>query len=275
MQGVQVQAVNRTTGSRAGTLTHSDGRYYIPSLESGGPYTVSIRRIGFAPRDSNNLFVSLGENLRVDFSLRQQAVRLTGVEITGTTTGAVISSSHKGIATTITDSTIARAPTLNRNFTDFLTLVPQISSKGPGNSGGGQNNRFNAIQIDGSVANDLFGLSSTLQPGGLADAKQVSLEAIKEYQVLLSPYDVRQGYFTGFLLNAVTKSGSNDFHGSGTYAYRSEKIERNVAFLRNAPFNVKQEGFWIGGPVMKDRIFFSIAPEFQQRQAPQLGPYVG
>ena len=121
----------------------------------------------------------------------------------------------------------------------------------------------------------MFGLSSTLQPGGLAGAKQVSLEAIKEYQVLLSPYDVRQGYFTGFLLNAVTKSGSNEFHGSGTYAYRSEKIERNVPFLRNAPFNVKQEGFWVGGPIMKDRIFFSIAPEFQQQEAPQLGPYIG
>jgi hypothetical protein len=274
MQGVQVQAVNRTNGARAGTLTHADGRYYIPSLESGGPYTVTIRRIGFAPRDSNNLFVSLGENLRVDFSLRQQAVRLTGVEITGTTTGAVISSSHKGIATTITDSTIARAPTLNRNFTDFLALVPQISSKGPGNSGGGQNNRFNAIQIDGSVANDLFGLSSTLQPGGQAGAKQVSLEAVKEYQVLLSPYDVRQGSFTGFLVNAVTKSGSNDFHGSGTYATRSEKLERNVPYLRAAPFTQTQEGFWVGGPIIRDKLLFSVAPEFQQQNQPQSGPYL-
>ena len=205
----------------------------------------------------------------------QTAVRLTGVEITGTTTGAVISSSHKGIATTITDSTIARLPTLNRNFTDFVNLVPQISTKGPGNSGGGQNNRFNAIQIDGSVANDLFGLSSTLQPGGQAGAKQISLEAIKEYQVLLSPYDVRQGSFTGFLVNAVTKSGSNEFHGSGTYATRSEKLERNVPYLRAAPFTQTQEGFWIGGPIIKDKLFFSIAPEFQQQNQPSNGPYIG
>jgi hypothetical protein len=275
MQGVQVQAVNRTNGARAGTLTHGDGRYYIPSLESGGPYTVSIRRIGFAPRDSNNLYVSLGENLRVDFSLRQQAVRLTGVEVTGTTTGAVISSSHKGITTTITDSTISHAPTLNRNFTDFLALVPQISTKGPGNSGGGQNNRFNAIQIDGAVANDIFGLSSTLQPGGQASAKQISLEAIKEYQVLLSPYDVRQGGFTGFLVNAVTKTGANDFHGSGTYATRNEKLERNVPYLRAAPFSQTQEGFWVGGPIIKDKLLFSIAPEFQQRNEPASGPYIG
>jgi outer membrane receptor protein involved in Fe transport len=115
-------------------------------------------------------------------------------------------------------------------------LTPQIGTKGPGNSGGGQNNRFNAIQIDGSVASDLFGLGSTGQPGAQAGAKQISLEAVKEYQVLLSPYDVRQGSFTGFLVNAVTKSGSNELHGSATYATRNERFERNVDYLRASPF---------------------------------------
>ena len=149
-----------------------------------------------------------------------------------------------------------------------------MSTKGPGFSGGGQNNRFNAIQIDGAVGNDLFGLSSTLQPGGQAGGKQVSLEAIKEYQVLLSPFDVRQGSFTGFLVNAVTKSGSNEFHSTGTYATRSEKLERDVAYLRAAPFKQTQEGFWIGGPIIRDKLLFSLAPEFQQQSAPQSGPYI-
>lgn len=275
LPGVQVQVVNKMTGARAGALTHSDGRYFVPSLETGGPYTVSIRRIGFAPRDSSGFYVSLGENLRVDFSLRPRAVALAGVQVTSTSSGAVISSSHTGVATTVTDSAIARSPTLNRNFTDFVTLSPQITSKGPGLSGGGQNNRFNAIQIDGAVGNDLFGLSSTLQPGGQAGAKQISLEAIKEYQVLLSPFDVRQGNFTGFLVNAVTKSGSNEFHGSGTYATRNEKMERNVDYLRAAPFTQSQYGFWVGGPVIRDKLLFSIAPEFQQQNAPASGPYLG
>ncbi|MGH7485240.1 MAG: TonB-dependent receptor, partial [bacterium] len=166
-------------------------------------------------------------------------------------------------------------PTLNRNFTDFVALTPQISTKGPGNSGGGQNNRFNGIQIDGSVANDLFGLGSTGQPGGQAGAKQISLEAVKEYQVLLSPFDVRQGNFTGALVNAVTKTGSNELHGTATYANRSEKLERNVDYLRKAPFTVKQEGFWVGGPIIKDRLLFSVAPEWQQQSAPSSGPYIG
>jgi hypothetical protein len=274
MASVQVAAVNRATGARSGTLTNDAGRYYISALETGGPYTITVRRIGFAPKDTNGLFVSLGENVRVDLSLQARAATLEGVRVEVTQTGAIFSSSHTGIETTITDSAVSRLPTLNRNFTDFVNLSPQISTKGPGQSGGGQNNRFNAIQIDGAVANDLFGLSSSLQPGGLASAKQVSIEAVKEYQILLSPFDVRQGNFTGFLVNAVTKSGSNEFHSNGTYATRSEKFERDVPYLRAAPFTQSQQGFWIGGPIIKDKILFSIAPEFQQQTAPNTGPYI-
>ncbi|MGH7616761.1 MAG: carboxypeptidase regulatory-like domain-containing protein, partial [Gemmatimonadaceae bacterium] len=275
LASVQVAAVNRATGARTGTLTNDLGRYYISALETGGPYTISVRRIGFSPRDTNGLFVSLGENQRVDLSIAGTVQNLAAIEVVVSTSGAVFSASHTGVETTVTDSAIARLPTLNRNFTDFVALSPQVSTKGPGLSGGGQNNRFNAIQIDGAVANDLFGLSSTLQPGGLANAKQVSLEAVKEYQILLSPFDVRQGNFTGFLVNAVTKSGSNEFHSTGTYSTRSDKLERNVPYLRAAPFTSKQEGFWFGGPIIKDKLLFSVAPEFQQYSAPQSGPYLG
>lgn len=274
MAGTQVQAINRTTGARTGTLTNDLGLYYLAGLETGGPYTIMLRRIGYAPRDTNNLYVSLGQNIKVDLTLKTQVTRLSGVEVIASTTGAIFSESHTGVETTITDSAVARLPTLNRNFTDFVALSPQVSTKGPGFSGGGQNNRFNAIQIDGAVANDLFGLSSTLQPGGLANAKQISLEAIKEYQILLSPFDVREGNFTGFLVNAVTKSGSNEFHSTGSYSTRNEKMERNVPYLRNAPFSQSQEGFWFGGPIVRDRVLFSIAPEFQQQRSPNTGPYI-
>ncbi|HEV7594860.1 MAG TPA: carboxypeptidase regulatory-like domain-containing protein [Gemmatimonadaceae bacterium] len=274
IESAQIEVRNRATGARSASNTRADGRYFVQGLEVGGPYTVTARRIGFTPRDTTDVFVALGQNARVDLRMNTQATQLAGVQVMGASSG-VISSSHKGISTTITDSVIARFPTLTRNFTDFVALSPQISTKGPGNSGGGQNNRFNGIQIDGSVANDLFGLSSTGQPGGQANAKQISLEAVKEYQVLLSPFDVRQGNFTGALVNAVTKSGSNQLHGSATYANRSEKLERNIDYLRAAPFNVKQEGFWLGGPIIKDKLLFSVAPEWQQQQQPASGPYIG
>jgi len=275
VEGVQVQVRNVSTGSAAGTLTRNDGRYFVQGLEVGGPYSVTVRLIGFAPQTTGDIRVSLGGNSRVDFRLTQQVTQLAGVTISATVDAAIISTAHKGAATTISDSSVSRLPSLNRNFTDFIALTPQISTKGPGNSGGGQNNRFNAIQIDGSVANDLFGLGSTGQPGGQANAKQIPLAAVKEYQVLLSPYDVRQGNFTGALINAVTKSGSNEFHGEVFGVTRNEKLERDVAYLRDAPFKQSQYGFWVGGPIVRDKIQFSIAPEFQTQSAPASGPYFG
>ena len=275
LEGAQVGVINRATGARTGTTTRADGVFFVQGLDVGGPYTISVRRIGFAARDTNMIYVSLGQTIRVDINLATVAARLEGVTVTAATPGSVITPSHKGVETTISDSTIARLPTLNRNFTDFVKLTPQISTTGPGNSGGGQNNRFNAIQIDGSVASDLFGLGATGQPGAQANGKQISLEAVREYQVLLAPYDVRQGNFTGFLLNAVTKSGSNEFHGSGTYATRSEKLERNVDYIRASPFTQTQYGFWMGGPILRDKLFFSVAPEFQRQNAPASGPFIG
>jgi hypothetical protein len=270
LTGAQVQIRSTTTGFTRTVTTGSDGRYFVTGLEIGS-YDVTARRIGFAPLTKTQR-VDLGLTSRLDFTLVPQASELAAVEIRGTD---LISPTRMGAQTTLTDSALRRTPTLNRNFTDFVTASPQVSAKGPGNSGGGQNNRFNAIQIDGSLANDVFGLSSTLQPGGQAGAKQISLEAVKEYQILLSPFDVRQGYFSGFMVNAVTKSGSNEMHGTGTIAMRNEKLERNVAYLRKAPFTQKQEGFWLGGPIVKNKIFFSIAPEFQQQSAPAGGPYIG
>jgi Carboxypeptidase regulatory-like domain len=271
--GAQVQIHSTTTGFSRTVTTGSDGRYFITGLEIG-TYDVTARRLGFAP-DTKTLKVELGQTARLDFLLAAQASQLSEILVTGHTSADLISPTRMGAQTTLTDSALRRTPSLNRNFTDFVGASPQVSQKGPGNSGGGQNNRFNAIQIDGSLANDVFGLSSTLQPGGQASAKQISLEAVKEYQILLSPYDVRQGYFSGFMVNAVTKSGSNDLHGTGTFAVRNEKLERNVDYLRAAPFSQKQEGFWLGGPIIRDKVFFSIAPEFQQESAPASGPYIG
>ena len=273
LEGAQVQITNRATGAKTGSITRADGRYFIQSLDVGGPYTVSVRRIGFAPQDSNNVYVSLGQNVRIDFRLGTQAAQLSGVTVTATTTSAVISASRQGPQTTVTDSAVARLPTINRNFTDFLQLTPQISTKGPGNSGGGMNNRFNAIQIDGAVATDLFGLGSTGQPGGQANAKQIPLGAVKEYEVLLAPFDVRQGNFTGALVNAVTKSGTNEFHGEAFGYYRNEQLEANVPFLRSQPFTQDQFGLSMGGPIVQDRLHFFVSAEKQNKDTPASGPY--
>ena len=175
----QVQITNASTGFRSGALTRDDGRYTVAGLEVGSAYTVVVRRIGFGPETRENVRVALGQTVRVDVQIARQATQLTGVTVTATPSDAVISANRTGVQTTINDSTLRRLPTLGRNFTDFVALTPQVSNAGPGLSGGGVNNRYNAIQIDGAYSSDAFGLGSTGQPGGQANARSISILAVK------------------------------------------------------------------------------------------------
>ncbi|GAC1480452.1 MAG: TonB-dependent receptor [Gemmatimonadaceae bacterium] len=266
----QVQAVNAGTGYASGVSTRSDGRYTVPGLEVGG-YTLTVRRNGFQPQ-TRAVTVTLSQTARQDFVLSSQAAVLAGVVIQGAPSD-LISPTRTGVATTISDSALRRLPTLNRNFTDFVALTPQVSTSGPGLSGGGTNNRFNNIQIDGATETDLFGLGRTGQPGGQADGKSIGIESVKEYQVLLSPYDVRQGNFSGVLINAVTKSGTNEFHGTAYGVTRNQSLTRTQPYITD--YKQSQYGFSLGGPIVKDRAFFFINPEFQTRVSPAGGPYLG
>lgn len=270
VDGARVTVTNRATGFVAGVNTRADGGYTVSGLEVGG-YTVVVRRIGMESQ-SKPAEVSLSLATRLDFRLVAQATVLAAIQSVGTTE-AVINQSRTGAQTTVSDSLLRRLPSLNRNFTDFVALTPQISSSGPGLSGGGTNNRFNNIQIDGATEADIFGLGSTGQPGGQAGGKSIGLESVKEYQVLLSPYDVRQGNFSGALINAVTKSGTNEFHGSVYGIARDQSLTRNQTYIND--FKQQQYGFTVGGPIVKDKMLFFVNPEFQSRTTPAGGVYVG
>jgi hypothetical protein len=269
---VQIQVVNRATGFSRGALTNASGVYTILGLDVGSTYAVTARRIGYQPQTIDNVVVTLSQTTKVDIKLEQQAAQLEGVT-TVAETNALISPSRTGAATTFTDSALRRLPTIDRNFTDFVSLTPQMSNAGPGFSGGGTNNRFNNIQIDGAISSDIFGLGSTGQPGGQAKGKSISIESVKEYQVLLSPYDVRQGNFSGALINAVTKSGTNEFHGSAYGVMRNKDLTRSQPFIND--FTHRQYGFTLGGPIVKDKIMFFVNPEIQRRETPANGPYIG
>src|SRR5476649_2485293 len=184
---VQVQIVNASTGSTTGTTTRPDGHYYVQGLELGDRYRVTARRIGYAPRTVEPVRVTLGQATPVNIVLTTQVTTLTAVTVQAAATTALISPTQKGSSTTITDTLLRKLPTLNRTFTDFVQLTPQVSTSGPGLSAGGANNRYNNIQIDGATEKDLFGLGSTGQPGGQAGGKSIGLDAVKEYQVLLAP----------------------------------------------------------------------------------------
>ena len=274
IENVQISITNRSTGFSVRTISRDGGRYSLPALETGGPYTLDARRIGFAPSTTGNIFIQLSQINRIDVKLSAQATQLSALEVRATT-GEIIAPSSTGTKTTVSQQALERSPTTTRNLVDFTRAAPQVSSAGPGFSGGGMSNRMNNVQIDGATERDVFGLGSTGQPGGQISAKAISIDAIKEYQILLAPYDVRQGNFGGLLLNAVTKSGTNTWHGSAFNYYRNQDYGRDVPVLRATDFSRRQLGFSLGGPLIKDRLHFFTANEWTRESNPVSGPYLG
>jgi hypothetical protein len=274
--GVQVQVQNTATGISRGAVTRDDGRFFVAGLEVGGGYTVTARRIGFAPLGQSNVRVPLGQAARVDLRLQTQAAQLSTVQVTAASsaTGAIISPDRRDVRTTISDTALIRLPTISRNFADFVALTPQISTSG-GGLAAGTNNRFNTVRIDGANATDLFGLGSTGQPGGQAGGRSIPLEAVREYQVLLTPFDVRQGLFSGAVINAVTKSGTNKFEGSLIGTTRNQNFSQNVPVIRGQPFLQQNYGATLGGPIVRDKAFFFVSSEFQKQSIVATGPYFG
>ncbi|HVE77967.1 MAG TPA: carboxypeptidase regulatory-like domain-containing protein [Gemmatimonadaceae bacterium] len=268
----QVQVRNNATGYSTGAVTRADGRFYVQGLEVGGPYTVTARRIGLEPASRQNITLTLGQNYRLDLDLRGVATTLSQVTVTAEE-ARDFNPARQGVATTVDDTLLRRIPTLSRDYTDFVKLTPQVSqptTDAP--SANGAYNRLNNYTVDGANQNDRFNLgSSEGVPGGATNGRSVSIEAIKEFQVLLSPTDVRYGNFGGMLVNAVTKSGTNEFHGGATYAFRNPDLAANEDFIERGNLQVKQYGFQLGGPIIRDKLHFYLAPEWQQRTSPAFG----
>ena len=273
IEGVQIELRNPRTGLTAASITRVNGLYTVQGLLPDAGYEITARRIGYAPVTRTGIQITLGQARREDFQLTQAATVLS-TETVIATTDPVINASKTGTTTTISDSALSRLPTLNRNFSDFVQLVPQVStSGGVGLSGAGVNLRQNAIQIDGAQSGDIFGLGTAGQPGSQANAKSIPLDAVKEYQVLISPFDVRQGNFGGLLINAVTKSGTNEYKGS-VYGYtRNQSFTREQDYLTD--YSQQQYGATFGGPILRDRLFFFGSGEIQRRQTPTTGSYIG
>jgi len=267
--GAQVRVTNRATGYSVETTVRS-GRFVVSGLDVGGPYIVSVRHLGYAPYTSEGLSLTLGSRRELDVELAPVTRVLDTVR---TTVPAVmrIARSPSGVGTMISESTLRRLPTRDRELYDFARLVPQVTTRF-GISGGGINHRFNSFLLDGVSERALQG---ALPAGGAAGGKAVSQDAVREYQVLLSPYEVRYGDFTGALVNAVSKSGTNEMRGTVYVFARSDQIARATEFLRGAPYERVQYGLTLGGPIVRDRVHFFVAPEFQHLTAPAQGPHLG
>ena len=278
LAGASVTVTNRATGFTTTTLTRSNGQYLVQGLEVGGPYTLRVSSIGQQTFERSDVYVRLSQSTRIDVSMATQAVQIQALDITVTRT-ADFTPTRTGVSTQVSDTLVQRIPTFSRDFVDMLKLAPQVILPPSGAaSGGGAYNRFNTITIDGANQSERFNLGGTGGvPGGSAGGKIVALDAVKEFRVMLTPTDVRQGNFAGMLVNAVTKSGTNDWTGGGTFTYRSNEDVLGLNLvgeeLRASEFDVKQFGFHLGGPIIRDKLHFFVAPEWQERTRPAGGPY--
>jgi len=275
ISGVQITVAHLGTGIARSTLTNSVGQYFLPGLQVGGPYRLEVSTLGFGTEVQEGFSLALGQNLQLNFNLRAQVIELDGIDVTvSRTSREVIRPNRTGAEQLVTEHQIRNLPTISRNFTDFIKLSPLVGAGGGATSVGQQNNRFNNVQIDGALSQDLFGLGSTGQPGGQAGARSISMEAVKEYQVLAAPFDVRQSGFTGGLINAVTKTGTNDFRGSVYGAYRNQDFVRSklpvdgtdVPF--GSEFTNKIYGGTLSGPIIRDRVHFFTAVEIENDVSP-------
>jgi hypothetical protein len=255
--GAFIELKNTSTGDTLTALASENGTYFIDNVPPGGPYVLTITAPAYKQARKSGLQLQLGQRLQLDqgMSINNEEIvivdRLDPLKDKGRT----------GPSTRVSGETIGKLPLQGRNFTDLLSTAPQVN----GSSVAGQNNRYNNIQIDGGANNDLFGLAASGTPGGQANAKPISIEAIKEFVIQVAPFDVRQSSFTGGLVNAITKSGTNEFHGD-VFGYFQNK---SLAGFRNDPtfldYRTWQFGGDVGGPILEDKVHFFAAVDLQSR----------
>ncbi len=263
--GATVSAVHVPSGTRYNAVTNIDGRYTIQGMRVGGPYTITIDYIGYKDAVYKNISLALGEPQVINANLQEDAKELGEVTVTGKTVRG-----GNGASSNFSHQQIENAPTVDRNIYDVAKLSPLVNAnKNGGITIAGTNNRYNSFQIDGMVANDVFGLSPSGTNGGQSGANPISMDAIEQIQVAASPFDVTQSGFTGGAINAITKSGTNKFTGTAYTYYTDENMYGRWSQYYDKKQKLSDEttktyGFTLGGPILKDKLFFFTSLEHKK-----------
>jgi hypothetical protein len=267
--GATVTAKHVPSGTVYNAVTNMNGRYTIQGMRVGGPYEVTISYLGFRTEEIKNVQLALGEASTFNVTMQEDSKVLGEIVVTGKQTIG-----GSGASTNFSLQQIENAPTVNRNIYDIAKLSPLVNvSKYGGISIAGTNNRYNSFQIDGVVSNDVFGLSSDGTNGSMAGGNPISMDAIEQVQVVASPFDVRQSGFTGGAINAITKSGTNKFTGTAFGYYTNEDMYSRWNQMTGKEDKltdqaVKTYGFTVGGPIIKDKLFFFGSVERKERSYP-------
>ena len=263
---------NTSSGTLSGNTSREDGRFNINGLRVGGPYTITVSYVGYNNYVEENVYLTLGKDYRIDVKLAPNTQVLKEFVITSNT---VFNSDKTGTGTNIDKKKLESLPTVSRNFEDFTRLTPQANFRNGNLTVAGLGNRFNDLRIDGAYNSDPYGRNPNGQNGGQTGVNPVSIDAIEQVQINLSPYEITQSGFGGASINAVTRSGSNKLSGSVYYFLRNENISGKTPVdndtttrTKLSPFNTLQTGFRLGGPIIKDKLFFFVNGEIGQSDAP-------
>lgn len=267
LTGASVEAIHEPSGSKYKTVSSGTGRFTLPGLRVGGPYKITITYVGLRTETIFDVTIQLGEPSILDVVLVDASSQLSEVVVSGVANrrAALISKDRKGAATNINSRLISTLPTISRNVTDLTRLVPQSN----GLSFAGQDNRAINFTLDGSIFNNSFGLSAL--NGGQTNSAPISLDALQEIQINVSPYNLRDAGFTGASVNAITKSGTNTIHGTAFYNVRNESFVGTKAGaggkqdVVTTAFDVKQFGASMGGAIIKNKVFYFLNYEGERR----------
>ncbi|NHF59345.1 TonB-dependent receptor plug domain-containing protein [Flavobacteriaceae bacterium TP-CH-4] len=268
--GANIVAVHTPTGTKYGAISNEDGRFNLLNLRVGGPYEITISYVGFRNQTRDDVFLTLGKTFNVDVQLVSESQVLDEVVVVSDQ-GGTFGSDRTGAETSVGRRELTRLPTISRSASDFIRLDPSASSGASGLSFGGRNDQYNNFSLDGAIFNNPFGLDAAT-PGGQTNAQPISLDAIDQIQVTTAPYDVTQAGFTGASVNAVTKSGTNEFYGTVYGFFRNDdltggKIDGDDVFKTG--LEQKQYGFSVGGPIVKNKLFFFM--NFERDELTELG----
>ena len=282
LPGATIVATHLPSGTQYGTATSTQGTYTIPNMRVGGPYRVQVSFVGYETFTREGITLNLGEFYNLDVELAESTAELGEVEVVAA--GGVFDPNRTGLNTSLSEDQIEAIPSLGRDLADYTRLTPQAyvendDDDGPSISIAGQSNRYNSIYIDGAVSNDVFGLSAQGTNGGQTGSTPISIDAVEQFQIAISPFDVTQSGFTGGAINAVTRSGTNTFEGSLYGYFRNEslagKTPGGVLALDPAAtaerlndFSNNRYGFRLGGPIVRDKVFFFANAEFLRAETP-------
>nr|WP_314897566.1 carboxypeptidase regulatory-like domain-containing protein [uncultured Flavobacterium sp.] len=262
LPGTTILAIHTPSGTKYSAVSNTDGRFNMLNMRIGGPYKIVVTFIGFQTEEFNDVYLDLGKVFSLDVVLKDESQKLEEVKVVGAK-NKVFQSGRTGAETTIGRRELAVLPSISRSAEDFTRLEPSAS----GGSFGGRNDQYNSYSLNGAVFNNPFGLDAAT-PGGQTGSQPISLDAIDQIQVATAPYDVTLSGFTGASVNAVTKSGTNEFHGTAYAFYRNQdltgsKVHGEKIFVPS--LEQTQAGLSIGGPIIKNKLFFFANYEIDKR----------